>query len=250
MNPAAALHRLGLARRFRDVPSAVRDPVLGPIVRAYLRDRARTTDRHMHIIGIAGHAGAGKDTVATLLQERRRDIARAAFADALKAEAAQAFGVDVATFCDPATKEIPSRALAAARCSEPLFVRHLGSLTWFAELRPRTVMQQWGDYRKAADPDYWVRRIEPAVGAARVAGAAALVITDVRYPNEVAWLRAHGGVLWRVVRPGPKPRVGHTSEWALSQVEADVTLPNDGYFEMLGRRVTDAYDELVRTTTA
>lgn len=199
----------------------------------------------MHIIGIAGQAGAGKDTVCELLQERRAFVTRAAFADALKAEVCAAFGVDAALLTDRHRKEIPTAALGPDRCIDPRFVQHLGTLAAFIEHRPRTIMQCWGDYRRRADPAYWLRCIEPTIAAARTVGAQAVVVTDVRYPNEVEWLRSFGGVLWRVRRPNLAPVAAHSSEWAIQAERADLTIHNDCSLDALGGRITDAYDDLV-----
>jgi hypothetical protein len=196
----------------------------------------------MRLIGITGRAWSGKDSVAAALQASRPGVGRAAFADALKAEAATAYGVDLRLFTDRDAKEQSTPSLAAARCSDPGFVRYLGSLAWFSELRPRVVMQQWGDWRRAADPDYWVKMLAITVDTAREIGFQAFVITDVRYPNELAWLREAGGVLWRVERPGLKPLSGHSSEWALHDAAADVTLVNDEDLDVLARRAVEAFD--------
>ena len=204
----------------------------------------------MQIIGITGRAGAGKDCVANALQERRPGVGRAAFADALKAEAAAAFGCDLRLFTDPARKELPARELSALRCTEPAFARYLGTLEWFSELRPRTIMQQWGDWRRGQDPDYWVRMLAITVEAARGMGFAAFVGADVRYPNELAWLRGAGGVLWRVQRPGLAATSGHSSEWALADAAADLTITNDAGLELLARRATDAFDDLMAGSVA
>ena len=199
----------------------------------------------MRIIGITGRAWSGKDSVATALQAARPGIGRAAFADALKAEAAAAFGVDVRLFSDRDAKEQPSPSLAAARCSDPGFAKYLGTLAWFGELRPRVVMQQWGDWRRAADADYWVKMLAITVDTARDMGFQAFVVTDVRYPNELHWLRNAGGVLWRVQRPGLAPLSGHSSEWALQDSAADVTLVNDEDLDVLARRAVEAFEDLV-----
>jgi hypothetical protein len=255
VNDALVLQRLALAHRFADLPAALAHPLFGPVVSAYQRHRARIDaatrarkDRHMHIIGLTGRAGAGKDAVLQLLQERRFGIARAAFADALKNEAAAMFGVDRSLFDARDLKDVPHQALASTRCNDPGFVRYLGSLTWFPELKPRTVMQELGDYRKVTDPDYWVRRLDPAAASARTIGCRALVITDVRYLNEVEWLRRNGGVLWRVERPGLRAISGHSSETALLDVPADRTLLNEDGLELLTKRALDAFDDLTTTT--
>lgn len=204
----------------------------------------------MHIIGLTGFAGAGKDLTYQLLAERRGRIARAAFADALRAECATAFHCDVSILSDPATKETPNPALAAYRCNHSPFVRYLGMLSTMPALKPRTIMQQWGDYRRDQHPDYWVRLLDPMVDAATAAGAQALLVTDVRFFNELDWLRGRGGMLWRVVRAGNRPRSGHASEWALNESDADVTIANDGDVEALAARVTGAFDDLVQRAAA
>lgn len=248
MNPHAVLDRLHLSRRFARLDEALEHPLHGPVMRAWMRDRARLRkDRPMHIIGLTGFPGAGKDTIAELLVEKRPAIARAAFADALKVEVAAAFGVDVSLFHDPAAKEVPHPSLAPKRCSDPAFRHFLGTLDWLAELRPRTVMQQWGDYRRAQHPDYWIRLVEPSIAAARALGAHAVLITDVRLSNELAWLRREGGVLWRVTRPWTHPSSGHASNWQIYHERADLAIANDGFVEMLAKRVLDAYDQLVLT---
>lgn len=205
----------------------------------------------MRLIGITGYAGSGKDSVFDAIGPRRPFVVRAAFADALKAEVAAAYGVDVSLFHDPAAKEVSTPALAAARCADTRFARFLGPImSTLGELRPRFVMQQWGDWRREQDPDYWVKRLIPVVEASRAAGAQALVITDVRFVNEYLWLQDAGGVLWRVARAGVVPRCGHASEWQLEGMRADLTIRNDGTLEELEARVLAAYDDLVGRAAA
>ena len=200
----------------------------------------------MKLIGITGYAGAGKDTVYQTLQAHRAGVFRAAFADPLKAELVAAFACDPALFDDPARKETTTAALAPRRCIDAGFVRHLGpTMESFDTLRPRFVMQQWGDYRRGIDPDYWLRAMAPVVEAARVAGMQATVITDVRYLNEYLWLHGAAGRLWRVVRAGVVARSGHASEWELEGVRADLTIRNDATIEELEARALAAYDDLL-----
>lgn len=200
----------------------------------------------MKLIGITGFAGSGKDSVYHAIAARRPFVVRAAFADPLKIECAAAFGADPALFTDPSLKDITTPTLAAARCLDPRFARFLGSImSSLPSLKPRTVMQQWGDYRRQDDPDYFTKLMTPTVEAARVAGAAAVIVTDVRFLNEFLWLGASGGVLWRVVREGVKPRSGHASEWQLEGVRAHLTIRNDYSLEELEARALAAYDDLV-----
>jgi hypothetical protein len=58
--------------------------------------------------------------------------------------------------------------------------------------------------------------------------AARIVITDVRFPNEVAWLQENGGDLWKVVRPGFDNKVdAHPSEQYVDGFDEDLTLVNN-----------------------
>ena len=248
------LEQLGLSA-YSSVDEALAHPLIGRVLRMYFdrrhpthtfSRRLRAAGESMRLIGLTGYAGAGKDSVCQVLQERRAGIARAAFADALKAEVAAAYGVDLSVFNDPATKEISTPVLAASRCIEPGFQRFLGAhMAALRKLKPRSVMQQWGDYRRADDPKYWIRRLATTVEMARVLGWSTVIITDVRAANEAAWVRAQGGRLWRVTRPDVKPRSGHWSEHALRDAPADAVLANDEGLDMLSVRALGAFDELV-----
>jgi dephospho-CoA kinase len=54
------------------------------------------------------------------------------------------------------------------------------------------------------------------------------VITDVRFPNEVAALRERCVRLVYVHRPGTAPANGHVSERAVGPDDADIVIVNDG----------------------
>lgn len=87
------------------------------------------------------------------------------------------------------------------------------------------------DVFRRQDPDVWLRSVYYKIAEARPEIA---VITDVRFPNEWAFVRALGGVLWKVERrrPGgevfvdPDRPAGHASETALDGAEWDRVLVN------------------------
>jgi hypothetical protein len=54
-----------------------------------------------------------------------------------------------------------------------------------------------------------------------------LIVDDIRLPMEAGVLRAHGGLLLRVSRPGQQAR-GHHTERAGQLIDVDATLINDG----------------------
>jgi hypothetical protein len=200
----------------------------------------------MIIIGLIGHAGAGKDTVAQLLAERYR-IARLAFADALRDEISQAFGVEWALLADPARKLERTQQLALRNCTEPGFCAWAWELQFLDEVSPRTLMQRWGDWRRAEDTDYFVKLARDKL--ARLTERSeldAVIVTDVRFHNEARLVRSVRGELWRITRPqGPTPN-RHPSEWLLLEALVDAELANDGSLEQLAKKAADAFGEARR----
>lgn len=66
------------------------------------------------LIGLTGFAGAGKDTVADLLVTHAR-FTKLAFADALRAEIVEGFGIEPSFLTNPSTKHVPCGALSMRR---------------------------------------------------------------------------------------------------------------------------------------
>lgn len=202
------------------------------------------------IIALTGLAGAGKDTVADTLVTHA-GFTKMAFADALRTEVAEAFGLGdrYGILSDRATKEQPHNLLALVRCVHSAdgidFVRQLGAeaaslgdpdpdyTAWMlAPHSPRQILQCWGtEYRRAQDPDYWTKqareRIEQLMIEGERQGYTRIVITDCRFDNEAATVRALGGTLWQVVRPGLQSvEGGHASQTDGARLQPDVTLLN------------------------
>jgi hypothetical protein len=192
----------------------------------------------MKIIGLTGAAGAGKDTTADTLCELVPGATRFAFADALREEIARAFGIDARALANPYTKQTRSERLALRHCTDAGFVSYAWELADLPGLMPRTAMQRWGDYRRAQDPDYFILPALRARLRAVEEQSPLLIVTDVRFPNEAAWLRRVGGELWRIVRPGVAAG-RHISDVALQGEIADQLILNDDGFEHLRRIVVD-----------
>lgn len=143
------------------------------------------------LIALTGRAMSGKDTAFGFLRELEPRIVRVAFADPLKQDVAKLFNVEVG--------EIEAR--------KPLF---------------RPVLQAYGVARRElCGSDYWIQRAGLAIQAARKAGHP-VVVTDVRFCNEAAYLRSLGGVLVRISRPRFDSAVPtHVSELESDQIEVD-----------------------------
>lgn len=152
------------------------------------------------IIGIAGLKGHGKTTIAHALADAFPGYKLMAFADPIRAFA-EACGFDMSR------KEDPDPRLA---------------------LSPRRFMQTAGTEfgRLMLGEDFWVK----SMGArAQTLGSNAIVIHDVRFPNERDWIRERGGsVIW-IHRPavGVRPFDPHASENSISQFDCDSVVIND-----------------------
>ena len=70
-------------------------------------------------------------------------------------------------------------------------------------IRPMLVC--WGtDTCRKIDPDYWINKIEKQVKSS-INNKIIVVITDVRYENEVKWIKDNGGFMIHLSRMGQKP---------------------------------------------
>ena len=189
----------------------------------------------MKLIALCGAAGAGKDTVADM-----RPARKLAFADALYREVAEAWGVEQHVLRCRETKELESPILSVAHCKDLGFRTNCWRDFHNRPRSPRQILQWWGDYRRAQDPDYFVNSL---LWAIQNDGKTDHVITDVRFPNEAALVRQLGGQLWQIRRPGYEAGgTGHASDTAGDEFAPDVVLENFGSLDDLHRTVLDAWE--------
>ena len=177
----------------------------------------------MNLIGIAGGAGSGKDTVAKLLVQEY-DFVRMAFADPMKRIVMAVWPFTPEQLWGPSSRRAetpPGRDRPTAREALQL----LGT--------------EWG---RKLDEDVWVRRTlmeaehllgrgglyTPQVGYRPIGGLArpgGVVISDVRFDNEVDWIRKAGGRVWKLHRRVEDPEGGaenHASERGITGADADI----------------------------
>jgi hypothetical protein len=167
------------------------------------------------IIGFCGRAGAGKDTAAQLLQDlwwpefaefgaASARVTRVALADPMR-DMLRALGIPAEYLSDRALKEAPIPGLDRS-------YRQLA----------QTLGTEWG--RNCNGEDFWLK-----VAGLKIRNAKGLVmITDVRFPNEADWLRAQGGYLVRIDRPGVAAVNPHPSEQYADSLRVDYVLDNSG----------------------
>lgn len=204
------------------------------------------------IIGLTGHAGAGKDTVASIILDTYTGNGGAiGFADALRQEVCFAFDVYMHTLTCRETKETPHPDLALHRCCDDRFVKRMTEhytsglreggivgevLDLSAPRSPRQIMQWWGtEYRRHTSPGYWLDKMRNHI--ARGFGmhqAGLIVITDVRFADEAALVRELGGKLIQITRPGTGDGAGkHESETAGTEFAPDAVIHNSGTLQDL-----------------
>ena len=197
------------------------------------------------IIGICGFIGSGKDTAANYLvgwHGFRRD----SFAGALKDAVAHVFGWDRELL-----EGLTTEARAWREQVDPWWAERLG----MPHLTPRWVLQYWGTEvcRQGFHDDIWIAALENRLRQR----TGHTVISDVRFPNEVAAIRNAGGrIVW--IKRGADPEwcstlvqmrehdiaLGirtdymkqfdvHASEWAWVGTRFDTVVDNNGSVEQL-----------------
>lgn len=169
------------------------------------------------LIGLIGRAGSGKTAAAYHLM-MAHDFVAVAFADAIKDGVLEPMlvnlGIDYAHLHEPMLKA--QRLPGYAHDSAPVTARQL--------------MQEFGDAGRRCHPDWWVDQLAASVGLmhGRTPIHDRIVVSDVRYPNEAAWIVRHGGVLVRLHREQAEPVREHSSEQHVDTLTAHVDLVNNG----------------------
>ncbi len=204
------------------------------------------------IIGVCGLIGSGKDTIADYLvniHEFRRD----SFAATLKDAVAAVFGWD--------------RTMLEGRTRSSREWREQPD-TWWSDrlgrdITPRWILQWWGTEvcRRGFHDDIWIASLENKLRHSEDD----VVISDCRFPNEIAAIRAQGGYVIRVVR-GPEPawyavaqsaNLGidgaaqmlesmgiHASETAWIGTDFDCVIQNNGSLDDLYQQINDLLRDL------
>lgn len=164
-----------------------------------------TRDHLPPIIGIAGCKRAGKDTLARLLLDTLPGYRLDSFAAPIRRFVAALVGLGT-----------------GAAALDALERHKEDPVPWLGNVTPRRMMQtlgtEWG--RDLVHPDIWIMDL------VRRAGAGALIVSDVRLPNEAQAIRDAGGVVFLVHRPGLPATDTHRSEAPLPEDLIDHVVVN------------------------
>lgn len=195
----------------------------------------------MIVVGVAGKARSGKDSIGLHLEEQH-GFKRVAFAAAMK-DAALALDPLVSTCIDalePFTRRHELRCRLEienihTRSGDTARLARLVDLLGWEDAKAipdvRRLLQRFGTEmgRRQWGEDFWVHlavrlNIDPTDHDQRV------VFTDVRFDNEARAIHSLGGDVWQVVRPDGSDTTDETAVHASEIIDfkVDHTITNDG----------------------
>ena len=175
------------------------------------------------IIGIGGYAGAGKDAVADIL-ENKHGFYRTFMSAPVH---------EMLCVLDP---EIEVRHGVVFRYSE--LIRQLGYARAKELPEVRRLLQVLGTEvgRDMIDPDIWVLQMHEKLSSYKPDDN--IVVTGIRFQNEADMIRRLQGELWWVMRPGYGPVNAHPSDNSLTKQVFDMIVFNDADLPYLKKHVT------------
>lgn len=161
----------------------------------------------MHLIGIAGPARSGKNTVAEILSNQLEDYKTVAFADPIK-QMLEVININTAD--DLKTEGT-----------------YLGPL-----VTPRMLMQTLGtEWGRSIDENIWLK-----VFVSNLREDSKVIVPDVRFENEADLIRTYGTLIHITGRGGIPGN--HESEAGVRAKKDDVIINNIGTIEDLEKQIS------------
>lgn len=171
----------------------------GDCPRCVAKKRSYTLKKYPQVIGIAGVAGAGKDTAADYLLKHLLLHTKASFADPIKRMLMTGLNISP-DYLWGSAKETTIERLG---CSSRKLMQTLGT--------------EWG--RDLIHEDIWVQLMHD-----KVMRGAMVIIPDIRMPNEAEYIR-NKGVLIHITGRSAKTRP-HQTEMGLTTATGDFNIDN------------------------
>jgi hypothetical protein len=174
------------------------------------------------LIGLTGYAGTGKDTVRSLL-EQDHDFDGIAFADPIR----DMLGVLLDSM------EIPRDWMIERDLKE----QDIPSLGVSYRKMAQALGTEWG---RALNSNLWLDIAAEKIRVCQQYGNPGVVISDVRFVNEAQWIKAQGGLIWKIIRPDVEPVREHVSEDLIASLPYDYVIDNCSTVENLAMAVDSA----------
>jgi len=180
----------------------------------------------MYFICISGKARTGKDTFGKILvDELNGNWVTKAYADILKNKIMEDYELTWDQLYGD-LKEVPDKR----------YSKYNNTSTdefW----TPREIMQAYGEFFRSIDPDFWVKALmKDCINE----DSTNIIITDVRYPNELDPINRYNGIHIRIHRDHDVyvHNNSHSSETALDTYSnIDLSIDNNGSIEDLVSKV-------------
>lgn len=173
------------------------------------------------LIGLAGKARSGKDTVAKMLDDAFC-VRRIALADPVRAAVAASLNMTMESYLDLPKEEV---------------------LEWLGKSRrqlEQTLGTEWG--RNLVNETFWLMVLEKKIEKYRDEWGEHVVVTDIRFDNEACKIREMGGTIWHVIREDAPAVNEHVSEQGiLFYPEVDEIILNNGSLSDLAEEVCEAF---------
>ena len=191
------------------------------------------------LIGISGKMQAGKDTTALMIAwlleySQYHDFDVLTYASYSRFDIPSWVRYSIYKFADY-LKECVSAITGFPRNSlESKFVKDQ-QLEWLNNITVRELMQKFGEAgRDKIMPDFWIRCTLRNYSPDKL-----MIISDVRYQNEVKAIKDLGGIIIRINRPN-SPKSNHISEIDLDNYDDwDYVIDNSGTLEDLFNKCKD-----------
>lgn len=160
------------------------------------------------LIGVMGKARTGKDTVANYLSRHYENddsqpwVKRLALADMVKDVAFRVFNLPKDIFYTDSYKELP--------------IKDFGNDL----LTPRKLAQLVGTegFREVFGGQVWISSLHHRIANSGYVGEA-VVVPDIRFPEEAEWVARQGGILIYLERDDAAEVSAHSSEDLMSYAE-------------------------------
>lgn len=169
------------------------------------------------VIGVAGLARSGKDTLVNFILAARGHGYRYGFADPIK-RMLLALNID---------------------CTDPFWVGNKEAVIPALGVSLRRLLQtlgtEWG--RELINSDLWVILAKQAL----LDNGPGMLISDVRFENEASWIRAAGGRIIHIRRFECQAVEGHVSEAGIGALPEDILIHNNGTLQQLQEAVQEMF---------